>query len=112
MLMIIDNDVGWISAYEGEEEEHLSPLGIREGHQAFHGSIRHHFHLHPCRHQQHFCRKTRMKKKGFCNYRVMGPWDCCPGWYALALSKPPNRGPTQTAKMEEKTSQTFCVQWV
>ena len=48
--MIIDYDVGWISAYEGEEEEHLSPLGIREDHWAFHGSIRHHF---PSCHHQH-----------------------------------------------------------
>ena len=71
MLMIIDYDVGWISAYEGEEEEHLSPLGIREGHQAFHGSIRHHFHLHLCHHQQHFCRKKSMKGKGFCNNHVI-----------------------------------------
>ena len=53
MLMIIDYDVGWISAYEGEEEEHLSPLGIREDHWAFHGSIRHHF--PPCHHQHRIC---------------------------------------------------------
>ena len=31
------------SAYEGEEKEHLSPLGLSEGQWAFHVSIRHHF---------------------------------------------------------------------
>ena len=59
--MIIDYDVGWISAYEGEEEEHLSPLGLSEGQWAFHVSIRHHFLRRPFLQTDMIFEKTKLQ---------------------------------------------------
>ena len=45
------------SAYEGEEKEHLSPLGLSEGQWAFHVSIRHHFLRRPFLQTDKICQK-------------------------------------------------------
>ena len=49
------------SAYEGEEEEHLSPLGLSEGQWAFHVSIRHHFLRRPFLQTDMIFEKTKLQ---------------------------------------------------
>ena len=53
------------SAYEGEEKEHLSPLGLSEGQWAFHVSIRHHFLRRP------FLQTDMIFEKNIKNYSTL-----------------------------------------
>ena len=98
------------SAYEGEEKEHLSPLGLSEGQWAFHVSIRHHFLRRPFLQTEkifHVLNEAlefvKMRCEGieerFSNNRVIVrplSWLVCIGPF-----QPPNKGGTPTTEIQE-----------
>ena len=103
------------SAYEGEEKEHLSPLGLSEGQWAFHVSIRHHFLRRPFLQTDMIFEKNKTSvlnealdfvkmwcegiEERFSNNRVIVrplSWLVCIGPF-----QPPNKGGTPTTEIQE-----------